>query len=175
MSSMLLATIAQVALTLAGADAATAEFPSYAEARRVTTETGKPMVVMVSTDWCQPCQVMKKTILPRIRERGLLRKVAFALVNPDHDRELAQQLTGGGPVPQLVMYRKTSDGGWQRCKLVGGQSVEAVEKFINEGLAQEEVEKKPAVEAEDKNELDNEKTTSRQDDAARADDPSRHG
>ena len=97
-------------------------------------ETGKPMVVMVSTEWCAPCQVMKKTVIPQVRKRGLLRKVAFAMVNPDRDRELADKLIGGGPVPQLVMYRKTPDG-WTRQVLVGGQTVEAVEQFINEGVA----------------------------------------
>ena len=77
---------------------------------------------------------MKKTILPRVREHGLFRRVTFALVNPDRDGELANEITGGGPIPQLVMFRKTAKG-WVRKKLVGGQSVETVEEFINEGLA----------------------------------------
>ena len=114
---------------------------TYSAARQDTAKTGKPMVVMVSTDWCPPCQVMKKTILPRVRAHGLLRRVAFANVNPDHDAELANQLTGGGPIPQLVMYRRTRKG-WVRKALVGGQSVETVEQFINEGLAQDKAEKK---------------------------------
>jgi len=32
------------------------------------------------------------------------------------------------------MYRKTANG-WRRRRLVGGQSVATVEKFINEGVA----------------------------------------
>lgn len=174
MSSMLLATVAHVAITLVGADAAAADFQSYSEAHRVTTETGKPMVVMVSTDWCQPCQVMKKTILPRVRERGLLRKVVLALVNPDRDRELAQQLTGGGPVPQLVMFRKTSDG-WRRQKLVGGQSVEAVEQFIKEGLAQDEAEKKSPGDQTDESQSETDSTVYHQLDGTHTEQPSQHG
>jgi thiol-disulfide isomerase/thioredoxin len=114
---------------------------TYADARRQTTETGKPMVVMVSTDWCGPCQVMKRNVLPKLRERGLFKKVTFAQVNADKDSELAKELTGGGPVPQLVMYRRT-ERGWLRRRLVGGQSVEAVEKFIKEELASDETENK---------------------------------
>ncbi len=95
------------------------------------------MVVMVSTDWCGPCQAMKRNILPKLRERGLFKKVAFAQVNADRDSELAKELTGGGPVPQLVMYRRT-DRGWFRRKLIGGQSVEKVEQFIKEELASDE-------------------------------------
>ncbi len=121
------ATLVYASLAATGAD-------TYADAHRSSVQTGRPMVVMVGTDWCAPCQQMKKTVLPQIRQRGLLRRVAFAFINPDRESELANKLTGGGPVPQLVMYRRTADG-WRRRKLVGGQSVEAVEKFINEGLA----------------------------------------
>jgi protein disulfide-isomerase len=121
-------------MTLCSTVLGAGEADSYAAAHQATMETGKPMVVMVSTEWCAPCQMMKKTIIPQVRQRGLLRKVAFATVNPDQQRELADQLTGGGPVPQLVMFRKTAKG-WRRWVLVGGQSVEAVEQFINEGIA----------------------------------------
>lgn len=127
MTALTLATILHVSLMATSAD-------TYAEARRKMTETGKPMVVMVGTDWCMPCQRMKNTVLPEVRKDGVLSEVSFAMVNRDRDGKLARQLTGGGPVPQLVMYRKTAHG-WKRRKLVGGQSVIAVERFIKEGLA----------------------------------------
>jgi thioredoxin-like negative regulator of GroEL len=114
---------------------------SYKEAHRQMTATGKPLVVMVGTDWCGPCQAMKKTVLPKVREHGLFRKVSFAMVNADREQELAQQITGGGPVPQLILYRKTRKG-WFRQKLIGSQSVETVEKFIQDGLAQEQSKRK---------------------------------
>jgi thioredoxin-like negative regulator of GroEL len=149
MTTLLCATVMQAALLLAGADPSAGadaaekplETPTYAEARRVTEKTGKPVVVMVGTDWCSPCQTMKTTILPRVRAHGLFRHVAFAVVNPDHEANLANEITGGGPVPQLVMFRKTRKG-WVRKKLVGGQDVETVEEFINEGLASDAAEKK---------------------------------
>ena len=141
MTTMLCAAAIQVSLLLTGAEAKTDNTETYTEAHRATIETGKPMVIMVSTDWCAPCQVMKKTIMPRVRERGLLRKVAFAMVNPDREGKLAEEITGGGPVPQLVMFRKSSKG-WVRKKLIGSQSEEEAEKFINEGLAANESEKK---------------------------------
>ena len=109
---------------------------------KAAVETGKPMVVMVSTEWCDPCQMMKKTVIPQVRKRGLFKKVVFTCVNPDEDRELADQVTGGGPVPQLVMYRKTAKG-WRRWQLVGGQSVESVEEFLKEGIAATPEPKKP--------------------------------
>jgi thioredoxin-like negative regulator of GroEL len=145
---MLCATMMQATLLLAGADASAdaaaakpVESLTYAEAHDVAEKTGKPMVVMVGTDWCSPCQTMKRRILPRVRAHGMFRRVSYAVVNPDQDGELANEITGGGPIPQLVMFRKT-DKGWVRKKLVGGQSVEDVEEFINEGLASDAKEKK---------------------------------
>jgi thiol-disulfide isomerase/thioredoxin len=144
MTTILCATAVQVALLLSGGETKTADAETYTEARRTTVETGKPMVIMVGTEWCGPCQAMKKTILPRVREHGLLKKVAFATVDADREGQLAQEITGGGPVPQLVMYRKSSTG-WLRKKLIGRQSTEEVEKFINEGLAANDHEKKPGT------------------------------
>ena len=149
MAPVLYMAFVQATIMATGPDVTPVSFETYAEARRTTTETGKPMVIMVGTDWCGPCQTMKKTVLPRVRERGVLRKVIVALVNPDRDRELATQLTGGGPIPQLVMYRKSGDG-WMRKKLVGGQSVETVEEFIAEGLAQDEVDKNSSGKVDDR-------------------------
>ena len=65
---------------------------------------------MVSTDWCMPCQQMKKDVLPKVREDGLLSEVSFAVVNPDTDRALAQKLTGGGPVPAIAHVSQDRSG-----------------------------------------------------------------
>jgi thioredoxin-like negative regulator of GroEL len=136
---------------------------TYDAAHQITTETGKPMVVMVGTDWCGPCQMMKKKILPKVRENGMLQKVAFAVVNADRESDLAKKLTGGGPIPQLVMFRKTPEG-WMRRKLVGGQTVESVEDFIKEGLSLDQAEKsvsgEPAQTEESNKDSATEKTTS---------------
>jgi thioredoxin-like negative regulator of GroEL len=167
MTPMLFASILQAAILATGADPA-AQTESYDEAHRTAVETGKPMVIMVGTTWCPPCQAMKKTILPRVREHGLFKRVAFATVDPDRDGELVQKLTGGGPVPQLVMFRHTPHG-WMRKKLVGGQSVETVEQFINEGLAADEADKKAAEKGE--NTPSSDKTTGHNPESAGDDQP----
>jgi len=110
---------------------------TYGDAHAAALKTGKPMLVMVSTEWCPACQVMKRRIMPQVRERGLLSRVAFASVNPDSEGDLSRQLIGNGPIPQLVIYRKTPRG-WVRRAIVGSQSVENVEEFINQGLAADE-------------------------------------
>ena len=140
MSSLSFAVILHTSILLTGAD-------NYADAHKATLETGQPMVVMVGADWCPACQEMKTNVIPRIREHGLLRRVAFAVVNVDRERELGRQLTGGGPIPQLLMYRKAADG-WKLRRLIGSQTVNTVESFIHEGVAvQEEAKKTEAVQA----------------------------
>jgi thioredoxin-like negative regulator of GroEL len=135
---------------------------SYTEAHRMTAKTGKPLVVMVGADWCAPCQMMRRTILPRVREHGLFRKVAFAHVNVDREKNLAAEITGGGKsVPQLVMFHKTKNG-WVRQKMVGSHTVEEVEKFINDGLAMDAEEHKDDAQTKPEKTVSKESTSAEQ-------------
>jgi len=106
---------------------------TYADAHRKTAATGQPMVVMVGADWCPACQAMEQNIIPQVRQQGIFRRVTFAIVNVDRERELATQLTSGGPIPQLIVFHQTA-AGWRRRVLIGGQSVETVESFIGEAV-----------------------------------------
>ncbi len=136
MTGITLAAIVQLSLLAGGSD-------TYAEAHKTMTETGKPMVVMVGTDWCGPCRKMKQAILPEIRKHGLLRNVAFALVNADREKKLADKLIGHGPVPQLILFHKTKEG-WRKKKLIGSQNVETVENFIRQASTPKKVEQESA-------------------------------
>ena len=129
MISLTLAAILHLPLLATPVDEPAAE--TYAEAHRQTVETGRPMVVMVGAEWCPACKQMENKVLPQVRERGLLRKVAFALVDLDRERELGQKLIAGGPIPQLIAFRRTANG-WEHNRLVGGQSLETIEEFITQ-------------------------------------------
>ncbi|MBN2022578.1 MAG: thioredoxin family protein [Pirellulales bacterium] len=133
MNVLALALLLQVSAVAADGD-------SYREARRETTETGRPLVILVGAEWCPACVEMKKEILPTIRRRGVLKRVAFAVVDLDRQRRLGRELTEGGPIPQMVMFRKTPDG-WRRRTLIGGQSPDVVERFIQQGIALDEAAK----------------------------------
>jgi thioredoxin-like negative regulator of GroEL len=112
---------------------------SYAEAHRQTLQTGQPMVVMVGAEWCPACKAMEANVLPEMRSRGLLRRVAFALVDLDRDGEIGRKLTAGGPIPQLIVFRKTANG-WKNRRLIGNQPIETVEEFISEDVQASEAE-----------------------------------
>lgn len=139
MTSLSLAALVQVSLLTMGTE-------TYSDAYRATVETGQPMVVLVGADWCAACRVMEKTVLPEIRQRGILGKVAFAMVNLDQERELGDQLTAHGPIPQLLLFRKAEDG-WKLRRLIGGQTVETVESFIEEGVKAESAGQKAMADA----------------------------
>lgn len=102
---------------------------SYAAAYKDAVENGKSIVVLVGADWCPACQSMKTSVMPQLAAQGGLKDVSFALVNTDRQSELAKQMLAGNSIPQLVMYEKTAEG-WKIKRLVGGQSVSAVEQFI---------------------------------------------
>ncbi|NQT36570.1 MAG: thioredoxin family protein [Planctomycetes bacterium] len=131
MTSLTMAVVLQAVLGAAGSDS---DSETYSEAVRQSNETGRPILVMVSADWCGACQRMKSTVIPQAKTRGIFSDVSFAVINMDQQRDLGRQLTGGGPIPQLVMYSKTADG-WKRQKLVGMQSIDTVERFIEKGIA----------------------------------------
>ena len=141
MSGLTLTLILQTAVLAAGDN-------SYTDAHSETTKTGKPMVVLVSAQWCGPCQQMKKTVIPEMEKRGLFNRVTFAVVNVDRDRALARKLIGKGAVPQLFMFRKTATG-WKRKKLVGGQTADSVERFITRGIEADEAEARPETDTEE--------------------------
>ncbi len=146
--SFLLAGVMSLAFIVSetGSDASETESDreTYAVAYRAIAKSGRPMVVMVGTDWCPPCRAMKGQVLPELRKRRWFRKIVFARVNAESEAGLAKRLTGGGPVPQLVMFRKTEKG-WVRRKLIGGQPVEVVERFIEQGIALDEADKRRAA------------------------------
>ncbi len=106
----------------------------YADARQESLDTGKPLLVLVSTDWCPPCQVMKRRTMPKVQEDGALVGLVYTKVNPDHEEELSKTLIGSGPIPELLLFRKVGEKNgkalWTRDVLVGGQSAEAVESFV---------------------------------------------
>ncbi|HVX14591.1 MAG TPA: thioredoxin family protein [Pirellulales bacterium] len=139
MMSFAFSAMVQVSLISTGAN-------DYADAHKVHLETGRPMVLLVGAEWCPACVQMKNSVLPRVSRHGGLDKVAFAHVNADRDSRIAKSVMKGGTIPQLIMYRKTPLG-WRRHMLVGAQSPEKIEAFINRGLELDEADALQAAKA----------------------------
>ena len=133
MSSLMLAAMIQVATVGATADG------EYKEAYQASQTSGKPLVVLVGTDWCPGCKQMKGRVLPELGKRGVLRRVAFARIDSDQQSKLARTIMSGGTIPQLILYHKTPRG-WKRQQLTGAHSADAVEAFLEKGISLSNVE-----------------------------------
>lgn len=103
----------------------------YATAYRLMQHTGRPMVVVVTAQWCPPCQQMKRNVFPDPRIKDLLWGYTRAIVDVDKDPSLAQKLAGSGGIPFVAVYVPDGDG-WNRRTIRGYQSVESLAGFLQE-------------------------------------------
>jgi thioredoxin-like negative regulator of GroEL len=106
---------------------------SYQQAFEENAKTGKPLVVLVGAEWCGACRVMKSQTLPQVVGDDVFKQVAFTVVDSDQQGDIARQVTGGGSIPQLVMFRREGNG-WKQERLIGAQSPRAVLQFLRKGL-----------------------------------------
>lgn len=75
----------------------------YATARAAHEATGRPLLVLVVADWCQPCHVTKRDSTAALRRIGHV-----ALVDVDREPRQTSLVAGtpGPAIPLLVVYRK---------------------------------------------------------------------
>ena len=111
----------------------TGEVQSYADAYRQHKEEGRPLVVLIGADWCPACRTMKGSSIPAALRNGALDGAAFAIVDVDEKRSLANRLMRGNSIPQLVMYYDTPDGP-RRRQLNGSVDVDTIRDFVASGV-----------------------------------------
>ncbi len=109
--------------------AVTTESLTYKQAYAKAQAGDKPLLVMVTADWCPPCRQMKATTLPQLMNRESFDNFHFAMMDYDKETDLANQLIGDRGLPQLIMFEK-SNGKWLRRYLKGIQTVQKVESFV---------------------------------------------
>lgn len=89
----------------------------------------KPLLVLITAEWCPPCQVMKKTTIPELMQKSAFKDFHYSTVDLDEESTLARELIGTRGVPQLIMFEK-QEGKWIRRYLRGIQTTETVEAFV---------------------------------------------
>lgn len=122
MSGFVLGVALQAAVLVTGAQ-------PYDEAFRKSVDTGRPLLVLVGTDWCPACVSLKHSVLGPMERNGKLQSVEYAVVDADRNLGLARRIMTGESIPQLIAYSKV-EGGWRRYSLVGGQSESEVQALI---------------------------------------------
>lgn len=106
---------------------------SYADAYRLAQAEGKPLMVVVSSDACPACVTLKSNTLSAMQNNGELENVRLAVVNKDHDPQLASRLMRGRMIPQIIVYSETNSG-WKRLQLTGYQTQDGVRSLIRKAL-----------------------------------------
>lgn len=102
----------------------------YRSAYNKALNGDKPLLVLVTADWCAPCQTMKATTIPQLMQKDAFRDFHYATVDLGKEEVLARKLIGNRGVPQLIVFEKKDDR-WQRRYLRGIQTAATVEKFIS--------------------------------------------
>jgi thiol:disulfide interchange protein len=103
----------------------------YKTAYTRSQQDERPLLVLVTAQWCPPCQLMKQTTIPRMIDNHKFDQVHFATVDLDVNTKDARNLIGSRGVPQLVLYEKQG-GVWTVRFLSGYHDVAAVESFLTQ-------------------------------------------
>jgi thioredoxin-like negative regulator of GroEL len=94
------------------------------DAKAAAAEQQKPVLAMVSTSWCPPCNMMKKEILPQPSVRDALKKYVLVYIDGDENRPDAKALKVRGYPTFIVLSAKGEEVG----RLVGARPT--AEDFI---------------------------------------------
>ncbi len=116
----------------------------YKSAYEKAQKGDKPLLVLVTAEWCPPCKVMKTTTIPTLLQKDAFKDFHYATVDLDAETKVARQLIGQRGVPQLIMFEKR-DGNWVRRYLRGIQSPETVEAFVAQANALRTASVEPAA------------------------------
>ena len=120
-------------VTVAGTSPSTHH--NYAEAYRKSQIEGKPLMVIVSAQWCPACHTLKDTTIRDLETSGQLSEVNLAVVDRDVQPELARQLMREQRIPQIIMFSRTDNGRWERSQLIGYQPQGPVRGLIRAAVS----------------------------------------
>jgi len=113
----------------------TPETQNYAEAYRKSQVEGKPLMVIVSAQWCPACHTLKDTTMKDLETSGQLNSVNVAIVDRDAEPDLAKQLMREQKIPQIIMFSKSDSGRWERSQLIGYQPTGPVRSLIRSAVS----------------------------------------
>jgi thioredoxin-like negative regulator of GroEL len=124
-----------IAVVLANFSGAATRPLDYASAYQESQQTDKPLMVIVSAQWCPACHTLKDTTIRDLEASGQLNEVNVAIVDRDVEPELAGKLMRGQMVPQIIMFSKSNSGRWERSQLTGYQPQGPVRQLIRAAVS----------------------------------------
>ncbi|GAB4127312.1 MAG: thioredoxin family protein [Thermogutta sp.] len=130
-------TVADSDLSNKGSESAvspTVSFVSYKDAYQRARKEHLPLVVFVGAEWCPACRRMEQSVIPNLPASPIYRDAVFARVDYDQDTKLAEAITGGGALPQIVIFPPQGSSEKAR-RVIGAQPVEKLFQFLRDGLS----------------------------------------
>lgn len=100
----------------------------YKAAYDSAKESGKPLIVLITADWCKWCHKLERDSIAPLRANGELDDCEFIVLDLDQDKE-AKQIVGDNPIPVLMRYQFTN-GKWQASKMAGYKPKDEVRAFL---------------------------------------------
>ena len=82
------------------------------------------IVYYFTADWCQPCKKTRPIVEEMNREQTT---AGFQIIDVDDNADLVKNF-GIQSVPTFILF----DGGIEKNRIIGSQTRESLEKFINE-------------------------------------------
>lgn len=100
----------------------------YKAAYNSAKESGKPLIVLITADWCEWCHKLERESIAPLRANGELDDCEYIVLDLDHDKE-AKQIVGKQSIPVLMRYQFTN-GKWQASKMAGYKPKDEVLSFL---------------------------------------------
>ncbi len=85
------------------------KFETYADAYRVSVDSKRPMLILLTAKWCAPCRAFKADVLEPMRLRNEFKPFVFVEIDIDGDPANAKQVMDEIRVPQLVILSSMLD------------------------------------------------------------------
>lgn len=98
----------------------------FAEARKQSEETGKPLVAMFSTSWCGPCKMMIARVFPTAQAKEALESFVPVYVDSEKHRDLA----GKYEIRAFPTFVCLEPGGKEAARHVGAGNVEKFAELL---------------------------------------------
>ena len=93
---------------------------SHDAAVRRSEASGRPLILLFHADWCPPCKLIEKTMLPAIRTRGEL-----GIIDVDRQPDLVAYYGPIETVPHMMLYERVRDGWRFRARFMDAAQIKA--------------------------------------------------